>query len=414
MTSSDPELNPQFADSHPTESDAVVPDSMAAASPVPAANPWEIDAAESSRERVIDFHRKLIAATPRAFVTPILIGINVVVFIAMVASGVDLMQPTGGDILKWGANFALKTLDGEWWRLITCCFLHIGLMHLLLNMWVLADVGILVERMFGNRRFLGLYLFSGLCGSLASLFWNPMLISAGASGAVFGVYGALLGALIRRSGSIPVEALSNLRNSGLTFVAFNLFFGLIHPNIDSAAHLGGLAGGFLCGLVLHFAIASSKSYPRPILSVLVGTAALLILFGGALGVYSRHGDLVQSQRELDRFAVMEAGIIERVNSAVAKVQKMEMNDQEFADVLKNDALSEWRDSISRLSQIKAAGPFKATIESLLEYMRLREAHWSLLEQACRAGDPKLAAEAGAKGEIAEAALQRLLQQVGKK
>lgn len=364
-------------------------------------------------DRVAEFHQRLVEATPRTFMTQALIGINVLVFVAMVATGVHLMEPTVGDLLKWGANFGGKTIGGEWWRILTCCFIHIGLIHLLLNMWVLADVGILMERMFGNWRFLGLYLFSGLTGSLASLFWNPLLTSAGASGAIFGVYGALLGVLVRRSSTIPVEALSSLRSSGLSFVGFNLFYGMMHPNIDSAAHLGGLAGGFLCGLVLHIATDRVSSPLRLVKGLAVGIAGLILIVGAMFGVKTQHGQYVEVQKELEHFIQVESDAVEKYNAAVTKAQQMQITDLEIADIMKNDILPEWRDSIARFSAFDAQVRAKSKVEPLLNYMRLRESQWSIFEEACREQDPQKAEESKTRGAAADAALQQMVNQAGK-
>src|SRR5262249_31538048 len=159
--------------------------------------------------------------------------------------GVSVADPTIPDLLRWGADFGPKTTSGEWWRLFTSMFIHIGIIHLLVNMWVLAAAGPLVERMIGNAGFLLMYLLAGLSGSLASLLWDPLVVSAGASGAIFGIYGALFGLLLRQSRSIHVQALAQLRNSGFVFLLFNLFQGLFQPKVDFTAHIGGLVGGFL-------------------------------------------------------------------------------------------------------------------------------------------------------------------------
>ena len=131
--------------------------------------------------------RTLFQLTPRCFVTPAIFWLNIIVFVAMVLTGVNLMDPTSADLIQSGANYGPKTLSGEYWRLLTCTFLHIGVIHLACNMWALWNVGFLVERLVGNVAFLVLYLVSGLLGSIASLYWNPDVPSPGASGAIFGV-----------------------------------------------------------------------------------------------------------------------------------------------------------------------------------------------------------------------------------
>ncbi len=242
---------------------------------------------------LVEFQRSLAVLTPRVYVTPALILTNVLVFVLMVASGLSPTGPAAPDMLRWGANFGPSTVAGEWWRLLTCTFLHFGVLHLAFNMWALTGAGPLVERMVGNVGFLLTYLVAGLGGSLASLFWNPTLISAGASGAVFGVYGALLGLLLRQHGSVPREALVQLRGSGLAFLGYNLVFGLTVPNIDTAAHLGGLVAGFLGGVVLSQPFTPDALAGRAARNLAVSGLGALVVVGGMTGVLTKHGDLAR-------------------------------------------------------------------------------------------------------------------------
>ena len=128
------------------------------------------------------FARSLHEVTPRAFVTPLILAINVTIFTAMVVTGVGLMNPSFEGLVRWGANYGPLTFLGDWWRVLSCTFVHIGIIHLAFNMWVLNSVGRLVERMYGNGMYLLIYLASGIVGSLASLCVHPNSVSAGASG----------------------------------------------------------------------------------------------------------------------------------------------------------------------------------------------------------------------------------------
>ncbi|MGH9336082.1 MAG: rhomboid family intramembrane serine protease, partial [Vicinamibacteria bacterium] len=137
------------------------------------------------------FREILILTTPRFWVTPALIALNVAYFLIGVARGVSPVEPEQQQILDFGANFGPLVFRGEWWRLVSSMFVHIGFLHLVFNMWCLWSLGNIAERMFGNVTFLCLYLLSGIGGALASLVWHPQVVSAGASGAVFGVAGGL-------------------------------------------------------------------------------------------------------------------------------------------------------------------------------------------------------------------------------
>ena len=215
-------------------------------------------------------------ALPPAWITRGLIGANVVVYVAMaVAVGNFVSLPTRA-LWAWGGNFAPGVADGEYWRPLTALFLHGGLVHLGLNMWVLAAIGPFIERLFGATTYLLLYLLAGLSGSLASLAWHPATVGVGASGAIFGLYGALLGFLFVRRHVIPADVLNPLLKNGLLFLGINLLLGFTIPNVDVAAHLGGAASGFLGGLAATWPLAQS---PRPawlIRNALLVLAILLI------------------------------------------------------------------------------------------------------------------------------------------
>ena len=180
------------------------------------------------------------------FFTPLLLNINILVFILMIASGADILSPTSESLLAWGASFRPSTLSGEWWRLITSCFIHIGIIHLVMNMYALVNIGMILEPMIGKVRFIIAYLLAGLTSSVTSLWWHDYAVSAGASGAIFGMYGVFLALLT--SNLIHEDERKSLLSSIGIFVIYNLMFGML-GNIDNSGHIGGLAGGFLIGLV---------------------------------------------------------------------------------------------------------------------------------------------------------------------
>lgn len=200
-------------------------------------------------EGQIRFRGALQGAMKREWVTQALVAINVAVFAWMVLSGVGLLMPEDG-LIDWGANHASVTRTGQWWRMITSMFVHAGLVHIGFNMYALLMAGRLVERLYGHLGYALLYLLAGLAGSAASALLPSRLPSVGASGAVFGVFGALLAFLLRRRALLPREVLLPLRRSVLTVIVINVAFGFAVPGIDNAAHLGGLAGGFLAGLLV--------------------------------------------------------------------------------------------------------------------------------------------------------------------
>ena len=181
--------------------------------------------------------------------THVIVGINVAVFVGMALSGSSLLNPTSQQLLRWGANWGPLSLGSQPWRMLTSNYVHIGLIHILFNMWCLWNLGRLAESVLGRLNYVVLYTFCGLAGSLASLWWHPLSVGAGASGAIFGLAGAAIAVFYMGHLPIAKEALSGTMRSLLTFVGYNLFFGLT-PGIDNSAHIGGLVAGLAMGAAL--------------------------------------------------------------------------------------------------------------------------------------------------------------------
>jgi rhomboid protease GluP len=210
--------------------------------------------------------------------TAVLIGVNGLVFLAMALSGVSLADPSIADLVRWGANNGRDTLHLQPWRMLTSNYVHIGLLHIALNMWCLWSLGTLAERVFDRWTYFLTYTFCGLAGSLVSVSLHPTRIGAGASGAIFGLAGALISALYL--GHLPVHpsALKATLKSLLSFAGYNLFFGAVVPAIDNSAHIGGL----ITGLALGAALAPHLSSPPEVRSawnrwIFILTAALFLL-----------------------------------------------------------------------------------------------------------------------------------------
>jgi rhomboid protease GluP len=184
-------------------------------------------------------------------ITIALIAINVLVFLAMVASGVSFTQPTTLDIFKWGGDFGPATVgQHQWWRLLTSCFLHFGIIHIGMNMYVLYLIGPFIETVFGRTRYLVIYFLAGLAGSIVSVWVHPMAVGAGASGAIFGLYGAVFGFLLIRHRTLNPVAMKSIAKSAGIFILYNVVYGSISGTTDLSAHLGGLIAGFLAGMLL--------------------------------------------------------------------------------------------------------------------------------------------------------------------
>lgn len=192
------------------------------------------------------------AQPPRyPLVTWALFAINAVVYLAQVVTGVNWLTPSTASMLSWGGNLAAYSLVDQPWRLLTSMFLHVGLVHLALNMYMLLAFGSVVERRFGHVRLLLVYLLAGLTGSLVSALWHVdpfnQVIGAGASGALMGLCGAYLADwLVSQWRHDPHDQISTGGPLVQTII-INLGIGAAIPGIDNASHVGGLIGGFVVG-----------------------------------------------------------------------------------------------------------------------------------------------------------------------
>jgi membrane associated rhomboid family serine protease/Tfp pilus assembly protein PilF len=213
--------------------------------------------------------------------TQILFGANIAVFLGMALSGATVMDFSGQELVHWGANFGPFTLSGQWWRLLTYMFLHGGLMHIAFNMWCLWDLGALSESLYGRWTFASVYVLSGIGAGLASVGWNPSVLSVGASGSIFGLAGALIASFYLGEFSLPRVAIAGTLRSLLVFAGFNLFFGSVFQGIDNAAHIGGLVTGLILGAAIA-RIAPQHDNPGRRAGVLLFVA--LLVATAAVGV----------------------------------------------------------------------------------------------------------------------------------
>lgn len=192
--------------------------------------------------------RGLFWPTRQCWAVPVLIDLNLLVWLAMTWSGVSATAPSGHELASWGSNVSGLTWPGQPWRLVTSLFVHGGLTHLLLNMASLWLLGVLLEARTGGWRLLAAYLASGVAASAATLWYHSGGInSTGASGAIFGLYGLLLALLLGKRIVLDKWDRRGMLGLVLYLVLSNLISGLT-GNIDNVAHAGGLLMGLLVAL----------------------------------------------------------------------------------------------------------------------------------------------------------------------
>jgi rhomboid protease GluP len=196
-------------------------------------------------------------------VTTALIAANTVVYAVMVLRGVHPVTPTSQQLLDWGANWAPLSLSSQPWRILASNYLHAGIIHIAVNMWCLWSLGQLGEQIFDGLTYFLIYTVCGISGSLASLWWhsyfsNPLIVGVGASGAIFGIAGALIAALYLGHLPVPRSALRGTLKSLVMFAVYNLFFGAAIGAIDNAAHIGGLVSGLALGAAMAKHLMTSR------------------------------------------------------------------------------------------------------------------------------------------------------------
>jgi len=352
-----------------------------------------------------DFEQALISLTPRLLATPTIIVANIVVFVAMAIMGVNFFALMNQDLINWGGNFAPRTMHGEWWRLVSSMFVHAGFLHLGFNMWCLWSLGKLVERLVGSVGFIVLYFVSGIAGSMASLVWHPNSVCVGASGAVFGVAGALLGLIAFRHDTVPAPVLKQLRSSMLMFLIYNIYFSLSIPGIDLAAHLGGLVAGVLCGLLLSQPLSINMVARRPLRNAALVGAGVIALSLVAMALPSPPPDAEQA---LQRFSEIEKRILNRENALVAQLQHGDISESDFADRLEREVLAPWTDAHASMKPLFKALPMDGKFwKKLDDYMKLREESLKLQIDAIRQNDDKKLEESNAKNKAANELAKQL-------
>jgi rhomboid protease GluP len=314
------------------------------------------------KEKTKDFF-SIFIPTKELFVTPLLIDVNILIFIAMVLTGVDIMSPSSQSLISWGANYTPDTLGGEWWRLLTCCFLHIGIIHLLMNMYALLYIGVLLEPILGRTRFIVAYLLTGITASLTSLWWHFVTVSAGASGAIFGMYGVFLALLTTKL--IEENERKALLSSIGVFVAFNLMYGM-QGGIDNAAHIGGLVGGLVIGYAF---LPSLKDFENSKLKYTTIGLTTAIVVATSVFVYKK----IPNNMGIYTQKMTQFGENEEKAMSVYQLPQDTPKDTLLAN-FKNISIPHWKKNvqlIDEIAQLKLPDNMKERNQKIKKYCALR-------------------------------------------
>ena len=166
----------------------------------------------------------------------------------MIFLGVDFLNPTAQSIHYFGGNYGPDVLlKGEYWRLVTSNYIHIGFIHLIFNMWCLYSIRIELEELIGSKYFLLIYSICGVIGSISSCYINYNIIGAGASGAIFGISGSLLVIGYFFNKNLEYHGFRYNYTPLMIFIVYNTIYGFTASGIDNSAHIGGLLSGVILG-----------------------------------------------------------------------------------------------------------------------------------------------------------------------
>ena len=307
---------------------------------------------------------------PGYFITPILVDLNILVYVLMVISGVNFFLPDNISLINWGANFRPVTLDGQWWRLITNFFVHIGIIHLVFNMYALLYIGLLLEPYLGKARFCAAYFLTGVIASLTSLAWHDLTISAGASGAIFGLYGVFLALLT--TNIIPKATRVALLSSIAVFVGYNLLNGM-KAGIDNAAHVGGLLTGLIIGYAYYPTL--KKPLATDFKYSIIGMLTIVVITT-SFAVYKKiPNDIGIYQTKMQLFAQNEqsALAIYRLSDSTSKIEQLV--------AIKDSGITNWNKNImllNEMSNLKLPAAYNDRDNILLDYCNARLNLYNLL------------------------------------
>jgi rhomboid protease GluP len=270
------------------------------------------------RVETVPWHRS--QSTSMA-VTQAIFGINVAVFLGMLFAGVSILDhPAGQDLVHWGANFGPYTVSGQWWRLLTCVFVHGSLLHIVFNMWGLWNLGSLAESLYGRWTFGAVYVITGLAASVASVAWNPNVLSVGASGAIFGIAGALIASFYLGGFALPRTHVTGTLTSLVVFAGYSLLIGARSRGIDNAAHVGGLVSGLILGALIARVAPKPGETFRRVGVLLVGA---VLVAGGIL--WLQHSRAYLDSTDLARQSLSEG----KTDEAIARLEAVVRRHPEY-------------------------------------------------------------------------------------
>ena len=373
--------------------------------------PVSIPVPRGARPRA-ELTRALRQRVARVRGTYVLLGANVAMFAAVAISTGSTRGGSLRDLIWWGANFGPRTTNGEWWRLLSATALHAHLPHLVFNMIALLMVGPIVERLVGGRAFVAFYVACGLAGSAASLWVHPMLVAVGASGAILGIYGVLVGFMFghrpsaRPDGFVEGPApqihraqLQIFLHDTIGVIVSTVVLSWWIPNIDNAAHLGGLAAGCAIGWMAGKDIERATPRPHQIAASLV---LATICCGAALGASGRLGDLQPAM--IGVFEIDSRTLVTYSRAVASKADDASLSILIESDIL--PALAAEGKALAAFGRVATSQ--QPILDDLRQYVALQEEAWRYRARGHRERQADLLRRSTEIEETAALVMRRLL------
>jgi membrane associated rhomboid family serine protease len=349
-----------------------------------------------------EFNNFLRARTRYAIATPVLIALNGLVFVLTVLDGSGL-----GDaelLVNWGANFAPRTTNGEWWRLLTATFVHSNSLHLLVTMLSVGLLGVVLERAVGRATFVAVYFAAAVIANAIALWTMPALsVTGGSSAAVFGLYGLLLASLgwgiVNRSAArIPLDVVKRIGIAAAVFFLYNA----ATDDVGTTSELAGFAVGAAAGLVLartvaHAPTAANRAAVLAAVSVAMAAVCVVPLRG-----------VMDVRSEIEAVVAMEQRTAAEYNTAVGKLRKGSIKASALAEMIGASIVPALRAARVRLSELEGVPPeHEPLVSAAGEYLHLREQSWRRRAKALVESDIGLLREAEKTERAALTAMDRL-------
>jgi rhomboid protease GluP len=357
--------------------------------------------AAEQEAQAVEIDKALNLSGSNLYATYTIMAINILVFILMALNGAGIVEANGLVHLKWGSNYGPLTLSGDWWRLFTNVFIHFGIIHLAMNMYTLYTAGVYLEPLLGKTKYIAAYLCAGVLASVASLWWHSTPAnSAGASGAIFGMYGLFLAFLT--TNLIPALIRQGLLPSIGIFVVYNLVYGM-KGGIDNAAHVGGLLSGFVIGYLFVLGIKKERQQQKaawvvPVVVLISAaiTISYLQMHKGDPKLREKLASEINNEafKDNEKFIASYKQFIVLQENAMLAWKDSSITETERSLQLKQKALPEWEkaEALAKAMQGYDISPDSHNkANAVLQYVQLRKEEIAAFNEmvSTKSGEQKL-------------------------